>query len=41
MPVLPYAWYRYHDGEPKGLQFLNTADTVLQFKHPLDIPGVR
>ena len=27
LPVLPYAWYRYHDGEPKGMQFLTAKDT--------------
>jgi hypothetical protein len=32
--------YRYHDGEPKGLQFLNDADSKLQFEHPFGIDGV-
>jgi hypothetical protein len=40
LPVLPYAWYRYHDGEPKGLQMLTDADTALEFSHPLKAEGV-
>ena len=32
--------YRYHDGEPKGLQFLNDADAKLQFADPFAIDGV-
>jgi hypothetical protein len=39
LPVVPYAWYRYHDGEPKGLQFMNDADANLQFAHPLTMAG--
>ena len=30
----------YHDGEPKGLQFLNDLDAQLQFAHPLKQAGV-
>ena len=35
LPVLPYAWYRYHDGEPSALQLLTEQDTQLQFVRPL------
>ena len=32
--VAPYAWYRYHDGEPSGLMPLNANDTLLEFGAP-------
>lgn len=38
-PVYPYAWYRYHDGEPSGLQMLTDQDTALEFQHALT-PGL-
>jgi len=48
LPILPYAWYRYHPGEPHGLQvsilfFLSifvyniTPSSLLQFLDPLDM----
>lgn len=40
LPILPYTWYRYHDGEPKGLQLLSNQDTELEFLRPFDTPGV-
>lgn len=33
-PVLPYAWHRYHDHEPSGLQLLTDQDTALELLHP-------
>lgn len=38
-PTLPYAWYRYHDGEPKGLQLLNATDAQLEFARPYAVGG--
>ena len=38
---MPSYRYRYHDGEPKGLQFLNDADAKLEFAHPFTIDGVK
>ena len=32
--VAPYAWYRYHDGEPSGLMPLDANDTLLEFGAP-------
>ena len=37
--TLPYAWYRYHDGEPKGLQLLNATDASLEFVRPFTVGG--
>ena len=34
LPVVPYAWYRYHEGEPSGLQLLTKEDTNLEFVRP-------
>lgn len=31
LPILPYTWYRYHDGEPHGMEFLNATDAELEF----------
>ena len=39
LPVLPYTWYRYHDGEPSGLQLLTDEDTTMQFGETLRTPG--
>lgn len=33
--ILPYSWYRYHDGEPHGLEFLSDTDMALEFQRPL------
>lgn len=32
--IAPYAWYRYHPGEPHGMQFLDRNDTALEFRYP-------
>ena len=34
LPVVPYAWYRYHEGDPSGLQLLTKEDTNLEFVRP-------
>jgi hypothetical protein len=34
LPIVPYVWYRYHDGEPSGLQLLTKDDTHLEFVRP-------
>ena len=40
-PILPYSWYRYHDGEPKGLQLISDCDTTLEFVRPFNVSGVQ
>jgi hypothetical protein len=43
LPTLPYSWYRYHDGEPHGLELLSDDDSVLEFVEPFgmaDLAGM-
>ena len=37
LEILPYSWYRYHDGEPKGLEFLSYVDAHLEFVRPFEV----
>ena len=34
--IIPYAWHRYHDGEPHSLQLLDTLDTWVEFNYVLE-----
>ena len=43
LPILPYSWYRYHDGEPHGLELLTDEDSALEFVEPFgmaDLAGM-
>ena len=42
VPILPYSWYRYHDGEPLGLQLLKSeVDSNLEFVRPFEVASMR
>ena len=34
VPIVPYSWYRYHDGGPKSLELISAYDAGLEFVRP-------